>query len=389
MTEEEKKIHDPSPSQAGGEVGGTEGEGLVKVEKSGQQASRCTSKRWAMIVGGIVIALIGIALLIYFLLAGTGDEAHTAGVAKSANCKAGSDSTTSIRVMTFNSFLIRCTPKITCQTEDKREERVKRISEWFSTRTEDVVLVQEVWSFHNDLKQGMADAGFCNYVMSNSKRGSGLAIFSKFPIDTHDFMDWYDAFGIGEGMRPGLNPESVLLDKGILYAKIKKDEDTSFSVFNLHTSSDTAKDAHEDRLKQYNVIRNYVQDKDIPSTDMVLLGGDFNEDKFCSEYACEGFGPYCEDETYYKEMVDILETDTPALMSNQTFTYDTTMNTILLEKGQQDEDFCFYRLLLDYVFYSKTHLIPGESSNCGIVFARDPSGGDLSDHFPIACEFNY
>ena len=32
--------------------------------------------------------------------------------------------------------------------EDEREIRVQEIVNWFATRDEDVILLQEVWSFH-------------------------------------------------------------------------------------------------------------------------------------------------------------------------------------------------------------------------------------------------
>ena len=74
-------------------------------------------------------------------------------------------------------------PEVKCQNEDEREIRVEEIVNWFTTRDEDVILLQEVWSFHDELRNGVSDAGYCHYIMTEETIGSGLANFSKHPID--------------------------------------------------------------------------------------------------------------------------------------------------------------------------------------------------------------
>ena len=122
------------------------------------------------------------------------------------------------------------------------------IAKWFSEREEDVVLFQEVWSFHDELRDGMSNAGYCHYIISTRSAGSGLAIFSKYPIIKQDYRDWFDAFGKGESMSPELsNFEAFFADKGVLYATILK-VDTPIHVFNMHTNSDTNGDYHDVRV---------------------------------------------------------------------------------------------------------------------------------------------
>ena len=82
------------------------------------------------------------------------DEVHTS--ATLGTCANSTQDTSTIKILTFNTFLITCLPKgivstkfpeVKCQNEDEREVRVQEIVNWFATRDEDVILLQEVWSF--------------------------------------------------------------------------------------------------------------------------------------------------------------------------------------------------------------------------------------------------
>ena len=62
------------------------------------------------------------------------------------------------------------------------------------------------------------------------------------------------------------------------------------------------------------IVRDFVDLKDIPSTELVLLGGDFNEDKDCRSNTCNETEAKCEDQAYYNEMIEILSADTPSYL---------------------------------------------------------------------------
>ena len=323
-------------------------------------------------------------LIAYGVRLGTGDESHT--LATMGTCREGSTDASTLNVMSLNTFLIPCVPGARCQNENDREARIREITAWFEDRDEDVVLFQEVWSYHDVLRDGMTAAGFCHYVTTESGNGSGLAVFSKHPITEQDFSDWFDAFGIGDGMAPSpFNLEGYLSDKGVLYAKVDKNG-RSFHLFNLHANSDTRGDNHDVRVKQFEKVRGFVDSKAIPSDELVLLGGDFNEDKDCRLRRCEG-GAKCEGQAYYNEMLNILSASVPDAASNITFTYDTENNDLLksLYAGSDCET---YQYTLDYIFSSDTNLIPTNSSYCEVLRPLASDGTHLSDHFPVACSFN-
>jgi len=319
------------------------------------------------------------------------DEVHAS--ATLGICANSTQDTSTIKVLTFNTFLISCLPKgldfveeVKCQDESEREVRVEEIVNWFATRDEDVILLQEVWSFHDELRNGMSDAGYCHYIMTTETIGSGLAIFSKHPIDQQSnnkdeqYVSWLN--GIASDVE---SIESAA--KGVLHANITKDGH-NIHFFNMHTLSDSFGDNHDIRVEQFNIVKDFVDSKDIPSNELVLLGGDFNEEKDCSSNTCNGTEAYCTNQTYYNEMIEILSADVPTYLGDG-YTYDTEQNTLL--KGlYSGEDCDYYQYTLDYIFYSKEeHMMPSEESTCEVVYPLDGDKGiDLSDHLPVSCIFS-
>ncbi|KAL9180418.1 hypothetical protein ACHAXT_008388 [Thalassiosira profunda] len=338
------------------------------------------------IFGGLccLLLLTVVALLIaYGVRLGTGDEEHTA--ATQGTCRESTSGASTLQVLSLNTFLINCLPGAKCQEDDARAVRVGEVTAWFEDREEDVVLLQEVWSYHDEIRDGMTNAGYCHYVMSESSIGSGLGIFSKYPISETDFTDWFDAFGIGDGMAPNpFNVEGYVADKGVLYAKIDKDG-VPIHIFNLHAQSDTSGDNHDIRLKQFEMVRSFVDSKAIPADEFVLLGGDYNEDKDCRSRSCEGEAK-CEGQAYYDEMIEMLSAGVARTASANVFTYNSYKNNILKDL-YQDTD-CFYRYTLDYIFWSENHLAAADSSFCEVLDPLGTDGIDLSDHLPVACTYD-
>lgn len=206
--------------------------------------------------------------------------------------------------------------------------------------------------------------------------GSGLAIFSKYEIMEHDFVDFYDAFGAGSALSPGLlNSDAYLFDKGVLYAKIIKD-DRFIHFFNSHTISDFSSNQHDNRVLQYGLIDDFIKSKSIPEDELVIIGGDLNEDKNCSETSY--MEPVCQDQEYYNTMLDILSAVDPPLVGDLQFTYTPDNDFIKNDSGSA---------LYDYLLYRDGHLIPEPSTSCKIISALGQDGEHLSDHLPLTCDY--
>lgn len=170
-----------------------------------------------------------------------------------------------------------------------------------------------------------------------------------------------------------MNSDAYLFDKGVLYTKIRKD-DRFIHIFNTHTISDFVGDQHDNRVLQYGVIDEFIKSKSIPEDELVLIGGDLNEDKFCFENVSD-MKPVCQDQDYYNTMWDILSAVDPPLVGDLQF-------TITPDNDFKDGS---AKALLDYLLYRDDHLIPEASTSCKIILALGQDGedliGDLSNFF--------
>jgi len=292
-------------------------------------------------------------------------------------CDTSNSNPSQIKVISHNLFLIQCLigdDLPVCQELDGRAVRVAQIVDWYKSREEDVVLFQEIFSFKDEIKQGLSEAGFCHHVSTKREQeGSGMAIYSKHPIIDTDFVDFYDLaqwLGGTKGPIPP-NPE-VFADKGVMYAKIQKDG-KNIHVFNTHTMSDSNGDNHEERQYQFGVLRQFVDQMNIPNDELVLIGGDFNE--------------VYENTSQYQTMLSLLNGgEIPLSSTSHTYTFDTEENAFL--KSMRPDTVT--RKWLDYVFYDQSSLMPNiDESSCDILLAKDANGDDLSDHFPITCSVTY
>jgi len=281
-----------------------------------------------------------------------------------------------LKVMVFNMWLITCvlgTDMAPCQSTSEREIRVDEIAKWMKTRDEDVILVQELFSFHDQIRDGMIEASYCHYVATtNGNLGSGLAIYSKYPIEEHEFREWASWTTSGE---------NFLDSKGVLYAKIRKGgEHVHFS--NLHTTSTTYSGSQSDREEQFRLTRRMIDGKHINTNELVLVGGDMNTNKYA----------YGNGEEIYRGMLQLLHADVFDTGGNR-YTYDTEANALTASKYDEGVT---HQELLDYILYDQYSVNPFDESSCEIIIPIAPGFPDstgpesmLSDHLPVTCNILY
>lgn len=303
-------------------------------------------------------------------------------------CKQGSEAGL-IKIMTYNTFLLSCVSglgavnpdlDIPCQHPDARQERIGRMMEWAATLEEDVVVFQELFNHRELVISGMVAAGFCHYVVTPfGDDGDGTAIFSKQPIGTIDFYDYYDFLGENSEGVP-LQFEAIFTDRGIMYAEILKDG-TSHHVYNTHTLSNSLREEHTRRLVQYMAMKTVAADKS--HEDFVYFAGDMNEDKYNRHVGDE----------YYLAMLHELNAHEPDQeVGGQRYSYDNVNNPLpAIYYPPEDQE---YQELLDYVLVSNAHAQP-LSEGCTILTPTWPRdcGNDVScqvsDHYPVTCEFGF
>jgi len=255
----------------------------------------------------------------------------------------------------FPSKHIRSTPR-----------RAVEIPKWIEQNGSqyDVVVFSEAWLYPGTVASGMELAGFCNHVYDKREmNGSGLAIYSKYPIEDYDFLN-FGAYSAGA---------DSLADKAVLYARINK-EGRKFHVFGTHTNAEV--DQFETRVQQYSIIRNFIKSKGILKDELVLIAGDLNEDKIHQA------------NKYETMLNEVWAEDIPLDTSGGLYSYDGREN-LLASSGDREA--------LDHVLYvtdpdiSATAILPG--SSCKYIKPKanylDFINRDLSDHYAVGCTINW
>lgn len=228
----------------------------------------------------------------------------------------------------------------------------------------DVVVFSEAWLHPGTVASGMSLAGFCNHVYDKREmNGSGLAIYSKYPIEDYDFFN-FGAYSAGA---------DSLADKAVLYAKINKGG-RWIHVFGTHTNAEV--DQFETRVQQYRIIRNFIKSKLILKDELVLIAGDLNEDKVYQA------------DKYDTMLNEVWAEDIPLDTLGGLYSYDGKENIL----ASSDD-----REALDHVLYvtdpdiSATAILPG--SSCKYIKPKanylDFINRDLSDHYAIGCTVNW
>jgi endonuclease/exonuclease/phosphatase family metal-dependent hydrolase len=228
----------------------------------------------------------------------------------------------------------------------------------------DVVVFSEAWLHPGTVAIGMGLAGFCNHVYDKREmNGSGLAIYSKYPIEDYDFLN-FGAYSAGA---------DSLADKAVLYAKINKGG-RWFHVFGTHTNAEV--DQFETRVQQYRIIRNFIKSKVILKDELVLIAGDLNEDKVYQA------------DKYDTMLNEVWAEDIPLDPLEGLYSYDGKENILASSNDREALDHVLYVTDPDI---SATVILPG--SSCKYIKPKadylDFINRDLSDHYAIGCTINW
>jgi endonuclease/exonuclease/phosphatase family metal-dependent hydrolase len=159
-------------------------------------------------------------------------------------------------------------------------------------------------------------------------------------------------------------------DKGAIYAKIEKDG-LLFHVFGTHLQAGQASEKYDARLRQINLLKDFISSKSISQTEAVFIAGDLNEQMARA--------------SRFNNMLTLLDAEMP-ITSGMPYSSDPVLNDL----NDGDE-----RSYLDYVLYSNRHSVPLYGENQILLLRADTSWNltlsgahwDLSDHFPALGHF--
>lgn len=242
------------------------------------------------------------------------------------------------------------------QANDRSDYLPSNLSPW-----QDVVIYAEVFDNgpRNDhLIPAMQAAGFSyktgilndqgnNLVPSNG----GIMIFSRWPIEAEDEIE-YSACGP--------NASDCLARKGMKYALVNK-LGKKYHVFGTHMDAGSQPEDIAAKHIQIGEIRQFIEDVDIPTTEAVVFGGDFN------------ISP---DDEMYLRFIDTLNPVIPYPIGDDDSNFSD-------EPGN----------IIDHIWVDSHHLLPLEATNKVItVRSLEPVLWDLSefsDHRAVLGRFVY
>ncbi|MFK4693782.1 sphingomyelin phosphodiesterase [Streptomyces pristinaespiralis] len=289
------------------------------------------------------------------------------------------DATPSLRVLTYNAFLF----SKSLYPNWGQDHRAAAIPAAPFFQGNDVVVLQE--AFDNSSSDALLRGAAAQYphrtpVMGRSKDGwdatggayssttpedGGVAVLSKWPIVRKEQYVYKDACGA-----------DWWSNKGFVYAVLDVNG-TRVHVVGTHAQSTDpgcdAGEAAEMRSRQFRAMDAFLDGKNIPASEQVVVAGDFNVDSRTSEYA--------------SMLADggLVGADA---RTGHPYSFDTSENSIAAERYPDDP-----REDLDHVLHRAGHAKPSGWTNEVIKERSAPwsvsSWGttytytNLSDHYPV------
>ncbi|MEU6846227.1 sphingomyelin phosphodiesterase [Streptomyces sp. NPDC046716] len=284
-----------------------------------------------------------------------------------------------LRVLTYNTFLM----SQNLYPNWGQEHRATEIPQASFFQGNDVVVLQEAFdnSASDHLKRaasgaypyqtpvvGRGTSGWdatSGAYSSTTPEDGGVTLLSKWPIVHKEQYVYKDACG-----------SDWWSNKGFVYAVLDVDG-TKVHVVGTHTQSTDSGcgdgEAQADRARQFRAISAFLDERDIPAAEEVIVAGDMNVDSHGPEYASmlanAGLAP-------------------ADSRTGHSYSFDTQDNSVARYRYPDDP-----REDLDHVLFKQGHARPARWDNEVIADHSAPwtvsSWGksytytDLSDHYPL------
>ncbi|MFF8289754.1 sphingomyelin phosphodiesterase [Streptomyces sp. NPDC016309] len=301
-----------------------------------------------------------------------------AGVSAEAGAS-GEAGAPALRVLTYNSFLF----SKTLYPNWGQDHRAKEIPAAPFFRGQDVVVLQEAFDNASSdalLRNAAAQYPYQTPVMGRSKSGwdatsgaysattpedGGVAVLSKWPIVRKEQYVYKDACGA-----------DWYSNKGFVYTVLDVNGSRVHVVGTHAQSTDpgcSAGEAAQTRSRQFKALDAFLDAKNIPASEQVMVAGDFNVDSHSGEYATM--------------LADAGLAGADA-RTGHPYSFDTQDNSIASERYPDDP-----REDLDHVLHRAGHVKPSGWTNEVVKERSAPwtvsSWGkqytytNLSDHYPV------
>ncbi len=248
----------------------------------------------------------------------------------------------------------------------------------------DVITINEAFtkSLRPELIRNMHRNGFTHstdVLNANTRRlwSGGVMVFSKYPIVAKKDYQYKETAG-----------NDTQAAKGIQYVKIMKGQ-KPYHIFATHTNASYTfggktrlplNDAgRRARSKQFQELKQFIDQQNIPSNEPIIIVGDMNLDMISEQN---------QNNSEYTDMITKLNA-AHIVPSGHRYTLDRESNQWVGHDDGPPQQ-------LDYVLYDRTHQQPTTSSAEIICLKANNKNicqkgvaADLSDHYPIRARFKF
>ncbi len=177
-----------------------------------------------------------------------------------------------LNVMSYNVFM----RPMELFPNDDQDTRADHIADYVHDM--DAIILQEV--FDNGTRATLlanlaAEYPYQSSVVdepSNALEDGGVVIVSKWPIEVEDQYLWGDT----------CHEDDCLSNKGVKYVRIDK-LGKKYHLFGTHMDAFNEQEDIDTRKQQLVDWRTYIDSKSIPADEAVIMGGDYNIDKFANK----------------------------------------------------------------------------------------------------------
>ncbi len=261
-----------------------------------------------------------------------------------------------LNLMSYNVFM-RPLPLF---PDDDQVARANRIADYVHDM--DAIILQEV--FDNDTRATLLSNLATEYPYQtdilddpgNPLEDGGVVIVSKWPIESEDQYLWGDTCW----------EDDCTANKGVMYASINK-LGKKYHIFGTHMDAFNDIEDVDTRKEQLVEWKNFIDGKGIPQDEAILMGGDFNIDKFANKWG------------EYDSLWGNFAAHEPAYLGFYS-TWDPLFNIYNAGEPYDPE-------YLDYVLNRADHRMPISATNNSLLHRTDHIDlwriFDLSDHQPI------
>ncbi len=245
----------------------------------------------------------------------------------------------------------------------------KRNAEFIVENGYNIVAVQEDFSYHNSLVNGLTGYNYKTHHKGGIPGGDGLNIFTKnMPIYNATRVTWDEAFGVIDHGADEMTP------KGFQYAVIDVGNGVYVDFYNLHADAYGDEGSVHARDVQFRQLADYINANYEKNNRPVIVTGDFNVYMHTHEANSDMYGIFIEECGFKDAWIEVKN-------DSDYYSMHKWSNSGLGAWGHWDS--------VERFFYKGTDGVAVVATAFEYVEVLDKNGTPVSDHAAAECEFAF